>query len=129
MSSLDLHRHQVKLSRHSTKWLALGEQAVAELIALCRQPALHVEHVGSTSVADLDAKRILDLLVGLEDVCRFDNLRSHWFLHTISIGALSTVVLDICLFGNRRQTCALSMPTWFCIPQPTGMNTSVSGIC
>ncbi len=76
MSYLGLHRHQVKLSRHSTKWRALGEQAVAKLIALCGQPALHVEHAGSTSVADLDAKRILDLVVGLEDVCRFDNLRS-----------------------------------------------------
>lgn len=63
---LGLEAGLVSLSRHDPRWLVLGETERSTVQKLLGNLAIDVQHVGSTAVAGLDAKPILDIAVALD---------------------------------------------------------------
>jgi GrpB-like predicted nucleotidyltransferase (UPF0157 family) len=56
---------QIELVEHDPSWPELYEQERARLIGVFDGRAVGIEHIGSTSVPELCAKPIVDVLVGL----------------------------------------------------------------
>ncbi|MFL5931251.1 MAG: GrpB family protein [Gaiellaceae bacterium] len=56
----------VELSEYDPSWAEVFEEEKGRLSAIFDGQAIGIEHVGSTSVPDLCAKPIVDMLVGLE---------------------------------------------------------------
>jgi len=56
----------VFLREHDPAWLEIGARIVARLRPLLGARAVAVEHIGSTAVAGLIAKPIIDIAVGVE---------------------------------------------------------------
>ena len=54
----------VDLSRGSADWSRQFERTRAELTALFADTPVRIEHIGSTAVHDLDAKPVIDVLLG-----------------------------------------------------------------
>ncbi len=67
MQSLGLRRGVVEVVPYRLEWPALFEVAAGELRGALGASILAVHHVGSTSVPNLCAKPILDVLVSVED--------------------------------------------------------------
>jgi GrpB-like predicted nucleotidyltransferase (UPF0157 family) len=65
--SLGLHRGVVEVVSYDPRWPALYEVAAAELLSAVGPAILGVHHVGSTSVPNLCAKPILDILISVPD--------------------------------------------------------------
>lgn len=65
---LGLPKGLVLLAPYRPEWAALFEEEAARLRSLMGAAALAVEHVGSTSVEGLDAKPIIDLMVGVRNL-------------------------------------------------------------
>lgn len=63
-----LPKGSVALAPHRPEWAALFEEEASRLRSLMGAAALSVEHVGSTSVEGLDAKPIIDLMVGVRNL-------------------------------------------------------------
>jgi GrpB-like predicted nucleotidyltransferase (UPF0157 family) len=57
---------RVELVDHDPRWAELFEEERERLAGVFDGRALGIEHIGSTSVPDLCAKPIIDVLVGLE---------------------------------------------------------------
>jgi GrpB-like predicted nucleotidyltransferase (UPF0157 family) len=69
---LGLASGRVSLARTHDAWSAAYERERARIAAAIGEHVLGIEHVGSTSIPDVPAKPILDILVGVED---FDRAR------------------------------------------------------
>lgn len=68
---LGLERGTVRLLPHQEEWHRLAQDAAAQLKAILGETALDIQHVGSTAIATVHAKPIIDIAVGvraLEDV-------------------------------------------------------------
>ena len=63
----------VFLARAHAAWAAAYERERAEIAAALGEHIIGIEHVGSTSIPDVPAKPILDILVGIQD---FDEARA-----------------------------------------------------
>ena len=63
-----LPRGVVRVVAYRPVWKSLFEEEAARLRSLMGAAALSVEHAGSTAVEGLDAKPIIDLLVGVRDL-------------------------------------------------------------
>ena len=59
---------RVELVEHDPSWAELYETEKGRISAIFDGRAVAVEHIGSTSVPDLCAKPIVDVLVGLRDL-------------------------------------------------------------
>ena len=59
---------RVELVDHDPSWAELFEQEAAKVAPIFDGAAIGIEHVGSTSVPDLCAKPIVDVLVGLRQL-------------------------------------------------------------
>jgi GrpB-like predicted nucleotidyltransferase (UPF0157 family) len=59
---------RVELVDHDPSWAELYEREVAKVAPVFDGAAIGIEHVGSTSVPDLCAKPIVDVLVGLRQL-------------------------------------------------------------
>ncbi|MDP9491962.1 MAG: GrpB family protein [Actinomycetota bacterium] len=59
---------RVELVEHDPSWAELFEAEKSRIGAIFDGRAVGIEHVGSTSVPDLCAKPIVDVLVGLRDL-------------------------------------------------------------
>jgi GrpB-like predicted nucleotidyltransferase (UPF0157 family) len=59
---------RVELVEHDPSWAELFEAEKGRIAAIFDGRAVGIEHVGSTSVPDLCAKPIVDVLVGLRDL-------------------------------------------------------------
>jgi GrpB-like predicted nucleotidyltransferase (UPF0157 family) len=59
---------RVELVDHDPSWAELYEREAAEIGAIFDGAAVGIEHIGSTSVPDLCAKPIVDILVGLREL-------------------------------------------------------------
>ncbi|NND00094.1 MAG: GrpB family protein, partial [Gammaproteobacteria bacterium] len=58
---------EIEIFRYDPAWAVEFESVRAELKSICGNSMLTVNHVGSTSVPGLDAKPIIDILVGIKD--------------------------------------------------------------
>lgn len=62
--SLGVGRYEVALQPYNQQWPALFERERNTLLTVLGAAASHIEHIGSTSVPGMNAKPVLDLLVG-----------------------------------------------------------------
>lgn len=73
---IGLRRRTVRVAPYDPSWAQLGRQACATIRKACVDLPIEVEHVGSTAVAGLSAKPIVDIVVGLPDVASVAALKS-----------------------------------------------------
>jgi GrpB-like predicted nucleotidyltransferase (UPF0157 family) len=71
---LGLEKSVVVLLPHNPEWIALGRAECSTVRRLLTGLALEVVHVGSTSVPDLDAKPILDIVAAVNDDVQIDDV-------------------------------------------------------
>ena len=71
---LGLDKSEVRLVPHDPRWVALGELECARVGELLGAAAVAVAHVGSTSVPDLEAKPILDIVAAVRDRTPIDEV-------------------------------------------------------
>jgi GrpB-like predicted nucleotidyltransferase (UPF0157 family) len=71
---LGLEKSEVRLVPHDPRWVALGEVECARVSELLGEAAVAVVHVGSTSVPDLEAKPILDIVAAVPDQTPIDDV-------------------------------------------------------
>jgi len=64
----------VRLAEHNPDWDIAFAEANAELLGVVGSLGCGIEHVGSTSVSDLPAKPILDIVVGVPRLDLVDNV-------------------------------------------------------
>jgi GrpB-like predicted nucleotidyltransferase (UPF0157 family) len=64
---LGLTSGKVSLVRAHDAWAAAYEQERARIIAALGENLLDIQHVGSTSIPNVPAKPILDILIGVRD--------------------------------------------------------------
>lgn len=62
---IGLEKGSVRLSEHKKEWITLAQSMCQTLIPLFPKDSL-IEHIGSTSIPNLKAKPILDLVAGVE---------------------------------------------------------------
>ncbi len=65
---------KVSIIDYDEKWAAIFEEEKALLQRLLNDVHVEIEHIGSTSVAGLAAKPIVDIMIGLEDLSIADQL-------------------------------------------------------
>jgi GrpB-like predicted nucleotidyltransferase (UPF0157 family) len=63
--TIGLARGIVRLEKHQTAWSTLFQQEEAALMGVLAGHEAELEHIGSTAIPALDAKPILDMLLGL----------------------------------------------------------------
>lgn len=66
---------EVKLEKWNPRWQEDFEAEKQVLLNIFGPLALDIQHIGSTSVEQLDAKPIIDIAVGLEDLTDFGKVR------------------------------------------------------
>ena len=66
-----LKRGAVMLEPHSKEWKADAENTINELKKILQSTAIDIQHIGSTSINDIYAKPIIDIVIG---VSRLDNI-------------------------------------------------------
>lgn len=64
--SIGLKRGTVKVVPYRKKWVEEFEKEKTRILKVCGDKVIAVEHIGSTSVAGLAAKPIIDIAVGIE---------------------------------------------------------------
>jgi GrpB-like predicted nucleotidyltransferase (UPF0157 family) len=72
---LGLSKGEVKLVTHSFKWKKLFNEEKELLQSIIRESVTDIQHSGSTAIEGIQAKLIIDILVGvqsLKDVEKFD---------------------------------------------------------
>ena len=68
MIMLGLKRGTVVLYEHDEKWDQKAKEIIAILKEVLDKEAVEIEHIGSTAIASIKAKPIIDLLVGVKDI-------------------------------------------------------------
>lgn len=63
----------VEIKKYSPEWAKEYEKEKEKLLNLLDNNIISIEHIGSTSVKGLDAKPILDIMVGVKDLNEVDN--------------------------------------------------------
>lgn len=66
--TLGLQHGQVVLAAHDKSWRTAFEQEASDLRQSLKRRVRGLEHVGSTSIPDIRAKPILDLMLGLSNL-------------------------------------------------------------
>lgn len=65
---IGLKRGSVKLLPHQEEWDKNAENVILELKQLFGNAAVDIQHVGSTAIASIYAKPIIDIVIGLRDL-------------------------------------------------------------
>ncbi len=95
--SIGLQRGRVELADHDAGWAAIAGEAIARLRQVFGPAAADIQHVGSTAIAGIKAKPIIDLAVAvadLGDVSAFlPALAAAGFLHVLENDDESQVFL------------------------------------
>jgi GrpB-like predicted nucleotidyltransferase (UPF0157 family) len=71
---LGLDKSEVRLVPHDPRWVALGDLECNRVRELLGEVGVAVVHVGSTSVPDLEAKPILDIVAAVPDQMPIDEV-------------------------------------------------------
>ncbi len=66
---------EVKLEKWNPKWRDDFEKEKQNLLSIFGTLALDIQHIGSTSIAQLDSKPIIDIAVGIENLSDFEKVR------------------------------------------------------
>ena len=64
---LGLHRGTVAVEPHNSEWEVTAQQTIAKLREILGNTAVDIQHTGSTSIKDICAKPIIDIVVGVRD--------------------------------------------------------------
>jgi GrpB-like predicted nucleotidyltransferase (UPF0157 family) len=67
MNMLGLHKDKVELQPYDEVWKTEFEKEKKVLAQILKEHALQIEHVGSTAIAGLSAKPIIDIAVAVKD--------------------------------------------------------------
>ena len=114
--ALTAHNATIDLAPYDPAWPAQYEVEAAKIRAALGEHALVLEHVGSTSIPGLPAKRILDIILGVADSADEDayvpaltaqGYRLHirepdWNQHRLMKGAAPVVNLHIFTVGCQE---------------------------
>jgi len=73
---IGLQRNKVELSPHNPEWSTLAAQTVKQLQGIFGSVAKDIQHVGSTSIKNIQAKPIIDIAVAIEDFAKVEALVS-----------------------------------------------------
>ncbi|MGN0617354.1 GrpB family protein [Ruminococcus flavefaciens] len=64
---LGLRRGTVAVEPHDRQWEVTAQQTIAKLREILGDTAVDIQHIGSTSIKDICAKPIIDIVVGVRD--------------------------------------------------------------
>lgn len=82
--SIGLLRGTVVVERHNPEWDIIAKDTIEKLKSVLQDVAIDIEHVGSTSIKDIVAKPIIDIVIGVnyfEDILKMNNvLEEHGFI-------------------------------------------------
>ncbi|MBQ9959528.1 MAG: GNAT family N-acetyltransferase [Oscillospiraceae bacterium] len=88
-SPIGLLRGTVQLLPHDPVWESLGQSAALTCSSILADACIDAQHVGSTAVAGLAAKPILDIAVGVADLAaaaqKLPQLEAAGFIHVPSV--------------------------------------------
>lgn len=65
---IGLRRGSINLKGYTSEWECLFEQEARQLCSELKGIILAVEHIGSTSIPGMDAKPILDMMIGVKSM-------------------------------------------------------------
>ncbi|MHB9289418.1 GrpB family protein [Latilactobacillus curvatus] len=126
LGKLNPHNAYITLVEYDPNWPELFEQEAARIRSVLGNKALHIEHVGSTSVPGLCAKPIIDMLLVLKDSA--DELsyvpaleaagyilrirESDWFEHRLFKGPDTDINLHVFSSGTSEIDRMLRFRDW-----------------
>jgi len=64
---IGLKKGTVKLVPHNVEWHKIAADSIIELKTILQEIVVDVQHIGSTSINNISAKPIIDMVVGLEN--------------------------------------------------------------
>ncbi|WP_303797510.1 GrpB family protein [Ruminococcus flavefaciens] len=64
---LGLRRGTVAVEPHNSEWEVTAQQTIAQLREILGNTAADIQHIGSTSIKNICAKPIIDIVVGVRD--------------------------------------------------------------
>ena len=64
---LGLRRGTVAVEPHDRQWEVAAQQTIAQLREILGDTAVDIQHIGSTSIKNICAKPIIDIVVGVRD--------------------------------------------------------------
>lgn len=64
---LGLRRGTVAVEPHNSEWEVTAQQTIAKLRKILGDTAVDIQHIGSTSIKNICAKPIIDIVVGVRD--------------------------------------------------------------
>ena len=71
--SLGLRRGTVVVEPHNAEWEVIAADTISKLHSILQDALVDAQHIGSTSIIDISAKPIIDIVVGVSD---FDEILS-----------------------------------------------------
>ena len=73
---LGLEKGAVRLSEHNERWKIIFQKVKYKLLECIGEDIIDIQHVGSTAIAGIKAKPILDIAILIKDKSRFPDLKS-----------------------------------------------------
>lgn len=73
---------EIIIEPYNLNWHMEFMKEKEKFIALLKKDILEIEHIGSTSVEGLDAKPLIDMMIGVKDL----NVVEHWIKPLQTIG-------------------------------------------
>jgi len=69
---LGLKRGEVKVQPYNVQWVGEFQKVKQEILEVTSIPKSHIEHIGSTSIKNMMAKPIIDIVIGVNDITNID---------------------------------------------------------
>lgn len=71
---LGLVRGKVELYNHNEEWVEIAKLTIAFLKEVFGDVVVDIQHIGSTSIKNIKAKPIIDIVVGVNDLAKVKSL-------------------------------------------------------
>lgn len=65
---IGLRKGEVKLLKHNEKWHVIARDTITQLKSILQNKVVDIQHVGSTSIHNIYAKPIIDLVIGQKNL-------------------------------------------------------------